>query len=92
MWTAPICKNFDVALRKLAPICPASVRGLKAAWAKMVSALLVPTSRDGLVTPLGFSEYPAIRTVSGRATSNFLQGSYGFWLPPIGGRQTAAIK
>lgn len=30
--------------------------------AKMGSALLVPTSRGGLVTPLDFSECPAIRT------------------------------
>jgi len=39
--------------------------------AKMVSALLVPTSRDGLVM-LDFAEYPAIRTESGHATSHLL--------------------
>lgn len=62
MWTAPICKNFDVAERKLASICPAFVRDQRP-LAKMVSALPVPTSRSGLVMPLDFAEYPAIQTV-----------------------------
>lgn len=41
--------------------------------AKMVSALLVPTSRGGLVMPLDFSECPAIRTSRSRHLRYSLQ-------------------